>query len=222
MVSIKDMYQFARDDSSFLMGVASSYLLAWVVFANQDSAVHKGPIDWMLSYLTQVGISIPGWIQKVLLSPRPDIWLMMLFASLALAYCIHLLPLVLIACIQWHGLGATSLGYLLALAVLSLLTGLIASMASDSLGPRYAVQAKVLFPGMAVPMYPVFVILGMFEKFTQPADGAPTLPADLDLLERKTIQDLTGAELVRAMRVASDSRYAIPPIRRKPVTLMSS
>jgi hypothetical protein len=47
--------------------------------------------------------------------------------------------------------------------------------------PDYAVPVKVLFPGVAVPLYAVFVVLGMFDKFTKPREG-PDIPSDLDLL----------------------------------------
>jgi hypothetical protein len=216
MFSAKDMYQVVKEDSSLTIGALSSYLWIWILASSADESARKGPITWLFDYLTGVGVMLPEWVKKVLLSPRPDMLVLMVVFSLSLAYCAQLAPAVLILAIEWHGLSEVWTAYVVCLLVLSLVTAFLAKIGKQALTPGYAVTAKVLVPGIMVLAYPFLALMGMFEKFTMPRNG-PDIPSDWDLLDSTPLEKLTGADLARVLRVAKDDAYVIPPKRRPPV-----
>ncbi|MCV7364824.1 hypothetical protein [Mycolicibacterium neworleansense] len=206
------MYEFVKTDSSFTIGVFSSYLWIWLLVAGGGGEnARNGPVSWAFGLLADVGITVPNWIRNILLSPRPDLLLVMFVAALCLAYCAHLIPVVLVLAMEWHSPTSVWSAYVACVLVLALATAVVAKAGADTLGPGYAVVAKVLVPGFATAAFPILLVLGMFEKFTTaPADG-PTLPRDWHSLKSTPVDRLTAADLARVLRIARDGTYVIPP-----------
>jgi hypothetical protein len=189
MAMVKDLYNFVRHESSVMLGVLGTYLLVWALFAESNSTRRPGPVSWFINYLASAGISVPDWVRNMLLSPRPDMLLMMLLTALALAYCGYLVPAILIVTVEWHGFASTCWAYCVTVFVLSLVTAILASIDTEAFTPSYAVFNKIVVPAFAIPMFPFSAVLGMFDTFTRLPADVPEMPSDLALIKRRRSQN---------------------------------
>lgn len=130
-VPVKDLGE--RPLAGLLSGALLIYGWLWFLAVLPDITVrHRhpvGPATWMLQTLGSHGVDIPTWLERLLLEPRPSVWLLVVPAVLANSlrgapYGIRV-GLVLL-CFQWYGIRGTAVPYLVVVAVVAVVSALFA------------------------------------------------------------------------------------------------